>query len=279
MTDSDRTVMHGPAAPFYAFCDLITCVAQEAKLRVREDGISVKTVDPANVSMVSVNFPPEAFDRWTFGGDCTVGLNMVRLSDAVGFAHKGQGTDGGDPVTWTVNPQEQKTAVTVDRDGLSMTERWTTIDPDNVRQEPDIPDLSHNLTATADPSTLALRDGVNYLYDQQRQHVRVKPDPDNDTTLLLTAEGDTGESTLSFPESVFPDSQTGQNAPESYYSMDYLRDMVSAVHLSRMSKVTLKWGAEYPLKIAFQSEDWGADGEMIIAPPYKVRLTNQTGRV
>jgi proliferating cell nuclear antigen len=264
--DVRPTTVEAPAAPFYAFSDLLTCLVDEAKVRVRDDGLHCTAVDPANVGMVDVHFPPDAFDRYDFGGDYTAGVNLKRLRSAVGFAHKGQGPDGGDPVTWTLSPEFRKTQVEVEREdgAMTMTERWSTIDPQSVRQEPDLPDI--DLVAQADPPTKVLRDGVRYLLQQDYSHVSLHPDGSEPTTLLLTAEGDTSEATLSFPESVYPDEAVSGGDPRALYSLDYFKDMASAIHLSRMDKVTLNWGPEFPVKLHFQSEDWGADGTMMLAP-------------
>ena len=265
--DVRPTTVEGPAAPFYAFSDLLTALVDEAKVRVTDDGLRSRAVDPANVGMADVTFPPEAFDQYDFGGDYVAGMNLKRLRTSVGFAHKGQGPDGGDPVTWTLSPEFRKTQVEVSKEdgAMTMQERWSTIDPDSVRQEPDLPDI--DLVAQADPSTKTLRDGVRYLKQQfPSDHVVLRPDNDDPTTLLLESEGDTSDATLRFPESVYPDSGATGGEPRALYSLDYLYDMVNAIHLSRMDKVTLNWGPEFPVKLHFQSEDWGAEGTFMLAP-------------
>jgi proliferating cell nuclear antigen len=263
--DVGRTTVEGPAALFYAFSDLLTCLVDEAKIKVRDDGLHCTVVDPANVGMVDLHFPPDAFDTWDYGGDYTAGVNVKRLRKAVSFAHKGQGADGGDPVTWTLSPEFRKTEVEVEKeDGvMTMQERWSTIDPQSVRQEPDLPDI--DLRAKATPSTKTLRDGVVYLEQTQDYgYARLKLDSDDPTTLVMESEGDTRTGTLRFPSSVDPAADV--DGARALYSLDYLKDMVSAIHLSRMSRVTLTWGPELPVKLHFMQEDWGAEGTMMMAP-------------
>lgn len=263
--DTGATVAKSNGAVFHALHDLLDPIADEAKLRVRDDGLHTTVVGPANVAMVDLHFPADAFDVYDFGGNYVAGVNIAKFGGAVGFAHKGQGPDGGDPVTLTLSPDFDKAEVEVVReDGeLTMQERWHLIDPDAMRQEPDLPDVP--LSATADPSTKTLRDGLKYLYQTQDYGmVRLQADPDDPTTLTMVAEGDHSKGTLRFPEAVYPD-EDGDGA-RSLYSLSYLVDMAKAVHLSRMSKVTLNWGPEYPVKLQFQSEDWGVEGTYMLAP-------------
>jgi len=263
--DLRPTTVQGNAAVFYAFSDLLTCLVDEAKIRVRDDGLHCTVVDPANVGMVDLHFPPESFDTWDYGGDYTAGVNVKRLRKAVSFAHKGQGADGGDPVTWTLSPEFRKTEVEVEKeDGvMTMQERWSTIDPQSVREEPDLPDI--DLRAKATPSTKTLRDGVTYLKQTQDYgHVQLKPDSDDPTTLVMESEGDMSTGTLRFPSSVDPAADV--DGARALYSLDYFKDMVSAIHLSRMSRMTLTWGPEFPVKLHFMQEDWGAEGTMMLAP-------------
>lgn len=268
---TSRTVIESNAAPFYAYSILVNALVDEARVHVSEDGLYTRVVDAANVAMLEVEFPPEAFETFDFGGiQREIGLNTDRFGRVINFANKGQGPDGGDPVTWIpeLTDPELYTRLTVSKeDGvMTMAEDWATIKPGSLRQEPDLPEL--DLKAQADPSTKTLRDGLQYLKEKYpSDHVILKSDSGDPETLVLQSEGDTSEATLRFPESVYPDSNS--DGKRALYSLDYLADMADAVHSARMDKVTLNWGEEFPVKLKFQSEDWGVEGTYMLAPRIK----------
>ncbi|MDY6779490.1 MAG: DNA polymerase sliding clamp, partial [Halobacteria archaeon] len=110
--------------------DTVGVLVDECKVRLEEDGLHVKAVDPANVGMVELDIPEGSFETYEADGEL-VGLNLTRFDDIIGMANK------GDTVELELNDETHKLEIRID--GLHYT--LSLIDPDSIHQEPDVPDL------------------------------------------------------------------------------------------------------------------------------------------
>jgi len=140
-------------------------------------------------------------------------------------------------------------------DGVSSTFHnvWKLIDPDSVRQEPDMPDLGDN-HQSVDVELQQLHDAVSSVggpYD----HTQFQATDDG---LLLSGNDDTSGTEVTIHGDV-PD---GINA---IYSNDYLTDIAGAVKSLQPDNVTLKLGEEFPLKVQWGRDD-GVHGVYMLAP-------------
>lgn len=270
--------------PMRSWLGALTVLVDEAKFRIDETGLSVSAVDPANVGMVSIDWDEAGFTDFRFHADedeLVVGMPLSGfasggdLKTALGYARKRSGN--GDPVRIDVIQDGGRTRIQVavirpDQQAKRVTEFFA-IDPDSVRQEPDIPDLSKKLPNRSQPGVDALADA---LAETIHDHVFLERD---DATLVIGNQptenpnldsDDDVVDTFEFPNAAWEkddeDIEDGVGMGGSVFSIDYLKDFVEGLGKSKADRMTLDFGEEYPARIDWDATDWGISGQYMLAP-------------
>jgi len=222
----------------------------ETKIHFAPDCIGTTYVDPANVMMGSLTIPREALDTYVNYEDAVVATSTTMLDDALRPAR----VTASDSVA--LSAREMQMEATVERDyadGSTTTYRnvWKCIDPESVRQEPDIPNLD---LQTVDVDVGQLHDAINVL-DTPYSEIHVTSTDDG---LVLSGHDDTsgGEVTIhgDYPKAI-----------NSIFSVDYLADIADAVKTLQPNDVTLGLGEEIPMKLEWERDD-GINGVYMLAP-------------
>jgi len=221
-----------------SFIDAAHALVDEAKIHATGDGLQITATDPANVAMVDESLSSDAFESYSVESDTVLGVNLNRLADILGMA------DGDD--VWHIHEQDRK--IIMQSGGLEYT--MATIDPDSIRQEPDIPDLDLPVTAHIEWRQM---DRALRAADMVSDHVSVAS-PEGSDGLVVRAEGDTDDVREEIPASDLGD---GTEIPtntevESLFSLDYLKDINAPIPGD--SSVEIRLGHEMPLKM-----HWGDD--------------------
>ncbi|RLM89582.1 hypothetical protein D3D02_06785 [Halobellus sp. Atlit-38R] len=246
---------------------LPTVLVDEAKLRFDAGGLHTTAVDPANVGMVGINAKPAAFEGYHVDGadDVLIGANLTRLKSSLSDARLGKSTD--DPVELDIDAT--RTLVSIDREydvtTLSRTDELLNIEPESIRQEPDIPNLELSYRAELDVE--AFCDAVDYI---PTDHVELG---EFDGHLILKGDADGDEMTRSTRIDVGdvaePITETPTENASSIYSMDYLRDMAKGLKKAKVTSLSVRWGEEFPLMLDFQRCDDETvlyEGRYMLAP-------------
>lgn len=241
----------------------ITALVDEAKLQFDSDGLSVTAVDVANVAMIHLDAPSDAFDTYDLDAAVTVGSPVGDLATAVSDARLGKRTD--DPVSLRLSQSSTTVDVTREYDGTTLTQsgEHLNIDPDSIRQEPDVPDLDLSATATLSPA--AFNAAVGHV-DAVADHAVVTA---ADGQLVIAAE--TEEATGQYGTAAQVDVPVdGIDEPvRSTFSLDYLTDIARALVDAKVDDVTLRFGDELPLFAEFErtaDETTLYDGQFMVAP-------------
>lgn len=227
-----------------AFVDSLTCLVEEAKIHVdHEDGFEARAVDPANVAMVAAELDLEAFESFD-SGKGVIGLNVGTLDDILGFA------SSNDLVHLQWNEETRRLDVTIATDEGEFEYDLALIDPESIRKEPDIPDLSENLTErftiTGRQFDTAI-DAVTLASD----HVTIATQVDDVASRVeFYADGDTDTSSWTFEEAdcILLDVDAEK---QSLFSTDYFEDMVKPVPSD--AEVTFRVGSEFPTKFDYEA--------------------------
>lgn len=231
---------------------------EEVTVRFGAQSVTTRAVDPANVALADVTAHACGFEGYELADDdaVTVGLNLERFESAVGWARR---RGDGDPVRLDVLPDPTRLRVAVTRPEQSMQRvtTWFGIDPDSIRERPNVPDL--DLPCRARPGVRALHDGLKAVAPAD-SHVTFTRDGDD---FVLSRDGNSLSDAVRFTGAV---TDHNNETPRSLFSADYLRDVVSALKEGKADRVTVRWGEEFPTMIEWEQNTWGFEGWHMVAP-------------
>jgi len=227
--------------------DSVSVLVDECKVRLNEDGLSIRAVDPANVGMVDLSLDSAAFESYEADGG-VIGVNLARLEDIAGMGNT------GDLVHLELDEETRKLHIRID--GLSYT--LALIDPDSIRQEPDIPDL--DLPAQIIVEGNQLDRGITAA-DMVSDHINLRVDEDAET-FHIEAEGDTDDVDFELGADALIDLEAGP--ADSLFSLDYLKDMNKAIPGD--AEVTIELGEEFPVKLHYEFAEGLGNVTFMLAP-------------
>mgnify|MGYP002762611058 FL=1 len=227
--------------------DSVSVLVDECKIRLNEADLSIRAVDPANVGMVDLTLDAAAFESYEADGG-VIGVNLAKLEDFVGMA-------SGDQLV-ELELDEETRKLNIRMDGLSST--LALIDPDSIRQEPDIPDL--DLAADIVLEGAQLDRGIKAA-DMVSDHVRLRVDADVEA-FHIEAEGDTDDVDFTLGTDDLIALTAG--AADSLFSLDYLKDMNKAI--PKDAEVTVELGEEFPVKIHYAVAEGQGNVTYMLAP-------------
>ncbi|WP_256288644.1 DNA polymerase sliding clamp [Halobellus inordinatus] len=227
--------------------DSVSVLVDECKIRLNEDELSIRAVDPANVGMVDLSLDAAAFESYEADGG-VIGVNLAKLEDFVGMA-------SGDQLV-ELELDEETRKLNIRMDGLSST--LALIDPDSIRQEPDIPDL--DLAAEIVLEGAQLDRGIKAA-DMVSDHVRLRVDA-TDEAFHIEAEGDTDDVDFELDTDDLIALTAG--SADSLFSLDYLKDMNKAI--PKDAEVTVELGEEFPVKIHYAVAEGQGNVTYMLAP-------------
>jgi len=225
-------------------------IVDEAKLRFDDDGLRSRAVDAANVAMVDVGISDAAFDRLDVDDETTLGVSLETFADVLGMA------ESDDDLIAVLNTETRKLELSFPATGLEYT--CALIDPDAIRQEPDIPDL--DLGGEFVVPGRAIDRGLSAA-DLVSDHIRftgVSAD-----RLRLSADGDTDSVDLEIDDALIDGELTG-GEQESLFSLDYLTDITRPIGSD--SAVTVDLGSEMPVKMHFETGGGDINVTAMVAP-------------
>ena len=227
--------------------DSVGVLVDECKIHLEEDGLAIRAVDPANVGMVDLELDAAAFESYEADGGI-IGVNLDRLEDIAGMA------SGDQPVHLELDEETRKLHIGID--GLSYT--LALIDPDSIRQEPDIPEL--DLPAQIVLEGNQLDRGITAA-DMVSDHIRLRVD-ETDETFHIEAEGDTDDVDLTLTKADLISLSAGPAS--SLFSLDYLKDMNKAI--PKDAEIEMELGEEFPVKMHFDIAEGQGNVTFMLAP-------------
>ena len=235
------------ASTFQDALDSVSVLVDECKIRLNEEELSIRAVDPANVGMVDLTLEAAAFESYEADGG-VIGVNLARLEDIAGMANS------GDLIHLELDEETRKLHIEID--GLSYT--LALIDPDSIRQEPDIPDL--DLASEIVVEGAQLDRGIKAA-DMVSDHIRLRVD-ETDEAFFIEAEGDTDDVDLRLAREDLIALTAGP--ADSLFSLDYLKDMNKAIPSD--AEVTVELGEEFPVKLHYGFAEGLGNVTFMLAP-------------
>jgi proliferating cell nuclear antigen len=230
-----------------AALDSVSVLVEECKIRLENEGLTIRAVDPANVGMVDLTLDATAFESYETNGG-VIGVNLTRLEEFAGMA------DSDQLVQLELDEETRRLHVRID--GLEGT--LALIDPDSIRQEPDIPDLDLPATVVLEGRDI---DRAVRAADMVSDHIALGVDADEEL-FYVDAEGDTDD--VHFELGVEDLIRLEPGDAHSLFSLDYLKEMNRAI--PKDAEVTLELGEEFPVKLHFEIAEGGGHITYMLAP-------------
>jgi proliferating cell nuclear antigen len=243
-------------------------VVGECKLCIDGDGLSITAVDPANVVLIDFTIHARAFDSYTFDAadELVIGTNLQKLTTALGRARKGKRTDDAVALDFDA----VRTIVEIEREydqtRLEYADEVLSIDPDSIRQEPEVPTM--DLVASAAVDVDAFGHAVDHINSVDK-HIAYRV---RDGALLLTG-GSHDDSPANYASAVrfgSTDVACDDVPGPTYFSLNYVADIVDGLSTGLIDSVTLRWGEEFPCFFEFERTNGDGDvlydGRYMLAP-------------
>jgi len=245
---SDALAVELPAERLAKAVDVMQTTAHESVLRFGREGLSSSMVDPANVLMVVVDLDAEAFTR-VGDGKFPAGVNLDTIADHLDF---------GGPEDSAVLEYDEETRKLHIEVGDAYDAEMALIDPDSIRDEPDIPDLElpNEVIVTGRAIKRAIK-----AADLVSDHVHIRGDVDEG--VWFEAQGDTDENRYRFDGDEIRHADVSETAT-SILSLEYLKDVKKEIPSD--AEVRLRFGEDFPVKLNYAFADGHGSVEHMQAP-------------
>ena len=230
-----------------ATLDSVSVLVDECKIHLTDEGIEIRAVDPANVGMVDLRLDASAFESYETDGGI-IGVNLSRLEEFAGMA------DAGQLIQLELDEETRKLHVQID--GLEGT--LALIDPDSIRQEPDLPDLDLPATVVLEGKDI---DRAVTAADMVSDHIALGVETDEEV-FYVDAEGDTDDVHFELGRDDLIDLVAGD--AHSLFSLDYLKDMNKAI--PKDAEIEMELGEEFPVKMHFDIAEGDGTVTYMLAP-------------
>jgi proliferating cell nuclear antigen len=231
------------------FLEPVSALVDECKLHLGVDGLRIAAVDPANVAMVEATLDAGGFESYESDGG-VIGLNLNAFEDVLALA------DSGDLVHLELDEQVRKLDI---RFG-SVDYTQALINPETVRQEPDLPSIDWLATAVATGKQLDQAVTAADLVDDHIQLVSDGPE----RALATDAAGDTDDVQVEYDRDDLVDASLGDGRVSSMFSLDYVSDIVGTMDAD--AEVTVQLANEMPAKLSWAHSEGQASATVLISP-------------
>lgn len=231
-----------PVGTLTEYIGVQQAIVDESKWHLEQDSIVVTAVDAANVSMVRTTVHDTAFEHFEAGGG-VLGIYLERLEDyATASKH-------GNVVNLSLDAETRKLRVERGRADFDM----ALIDPDDIRKEPDIPDLDLAVDVTVEGADLLEAvESAELVSD----HLTLSTEGG---ALTAIADGDTDSVSVEIAGSV----DAGEDVT-AMYSLDYLEEIADP--MPDDAAVRIRYGQDHPVKFSYETADGGIDVLNMLAP-------------
>lgn len=244
MSDSDSVILNASigVGDLQEFLNPVSVLVDECKIEVTDNQLQIRAVDPANVCMVDVTLNEAGFESYE-GQRAVIGIDLERLQDIISMGS----TDS--TVTLVADTSDQKLNIDVENVNYNL----SLIDPDSIRDGPEIPDI--DLPASVEIGGSEISQGIKAA-GMVSDHLSLGFSEEDDA-FTVGAEGDTDDVEVEHNKDEVESMSVSE--AESIYSLEYLEKVSKAVGSSR--NVDLSLDDEKPVRINYDIAE--GEGEVI----------------
>ncbi len=220
---------------WYRIINALSSLIDEGTIKINEEGLRLRAMDPSKIAMIDFEMPRDAFDEYESDGELTIGVNFDELKKIV---KRGSAKE---KVQLEVPSGSARFKITLKG---KATRSFSVPLIDVEYEELPTPSLTYNVKATvmADILEDALKD-VELVSDYVRFEAR-------SNAIIVKGQSDKGEVEASLT------SETGalleldvKEESVASYSLEYLMDMVKANKAAEVA--TLEFSTAMPLSLTF----------------------------
>lgn len=233
------------------YVDTLHTLVEECKILFDDGGLSAAAVDPANVCMVDADLSKTAFESYDSPGSVRIGINLASLDEKLGSAK------ADDIVEFGVDMETRHLKLRY----RNVTHEMGLIDPDAVRNEPDMPDI--DLPNYVEIQSDALDEAASNV-ELVSDHIWVRGDVlAGEGELELYAEGDIDRASLTFDADDLAREEIREDA-ESLFSLEYTNELIDPI--PKGIDVGVAFGDEFPTIWKWSAFDGDLTVENSLAP-------------
>jgi proliferating cell nuclear antigen len=223
---------------------LLMTLVSEAKIEVREDGWSIKAVDPAHIAMIVLDISSDAFLDYQVEKAEDVGVDLEKIKDILKLA---SATD----------------VIAISKDGpvlkfrIGNVERSMTLIDPSAMTVPKVPSIS--LPARVTVSAKDFENGIRAAEDLS-DHIVLEMSPDG---FAMSTKGNGETARLFISREELKDLECDEPV-RSIYPVEYLYKLVKAMRSAE--NIVVHLGTDYPLQLEFPVVDGRGKGIFLLAP-------------
>lgn len=240
----------------------ITNLVNEAKIHVSDEGFNIKAVDGAHVAMADMTIEKNEFDVLETE-ERVLGVNLNNLLSQVNAIGNEIVFENDIEKTIHLEIDENNKTLKLWGSPGAMSFNLSLIDPDSIREEPDIPDINLPSQIGIDSKyfTHAIR-----VANGQGKHLRLETDTDN-SQFHMASEGDTSSWDSTLDEDYLAIENLIAADAGGMYSLDYFNDIQKGIPSGTVMNIEL--GEEVPVKLSFRFPDQEIVVTYLVAPRIK----------
>ncbi len=214
----------------------ISSLITEGVFKITKSGIELKSMDPANVSMVDLNLLATAFKEYNVDSELEIGLN---ISDLTSVLKRAKSDDN-----LTLELKDNLLDIKLD----GNTKRLFSIPLLDIKQDTKIPNLE--FPANLRLKTSVVEDGISdaeiisdaVIFEVDEKSFSMRAVSENRKSELKLESGDDALIELNAKQHI-----------KSMFPIDYLKKMIKGSKLS--PECTIYLGNDYPMKLDFKVID------------------------
>jgi len=227
--------------------DSIACLVEEGVFEITSEGITLKAMDPSQISMVSFSMPKSAFVEYSVSEHRKLGLDIMQFSNILSRGKRGEKAE--------LSAEDGRLVVKFVADKKKRTFKIPLLDiGEGVQREPKI-EYTNHVKIGGDSFKEVLKDAKLVS-----SHVKLIMNPE---AFMVEVKGENGDVKAEFesgnPELLELKTVSGAKAT---FPLQYLEDIVKATSAS--SHITINLETDRPLKLEYEIE--GAKVVYFLAP-------------
>ncbi|MEK6914600.1 MAG: hypothetical protein AABW83_03010 [Nanoarchaeota archaeon] len=226
------------------FSDVVSIISEivlEVRIKVKNDGLSITAIDPANVAMIIFKLPIEYFSEYESENEEILGVSLENLKAVLRRIKSGS--------ILIIEKEDNSLKLTI-QDKIKKEFNLALIDiEENDKPVPNLSFISKIEMASLDFSEAiedcaVVADSCSFISESNN--------------FVIKARGSLNSFKSQFNDEV----NIIAEKAESKYSLEYLQKMIKASKLTE--KVILNFGEDYPLKLEFNNNKMNLS--FILAP-------------